>query len=101
MLTLTERERSRTLDLVRRQSLRRIWPAEEEQSVTANRGLSPVRELMMAATLSGAFALLVGFVSTNLSPRFAHRAEIIQQQFAILAGGPYPIDGVLTEVGAY
>jgi hypothetical protein len=58
-------------------------------------------ELLIAVTVSAAFAMLVGFVSTNLDPRFAHRPEVIQQQFAILAGGPYPIDGVFSEVGAY
>jgi hypothetical protein len=58
-------------------------------------------ELAFAVAISGAFAVLVGFVSTNLNSRFEHRAETIQQQFAILAGGPYPIDGVFTEVGAY
>ncbi len=42
------------------------------------------------------FALMTLFVSNNLHPRFEHRAETIAQQFAILQGKPYLLDGVPT-----
>jgi len=49
-----------------------------------------------AAVLSLALAVFVCYVSNNLHPRFEHRSETIAQQVAILAGEPYPIDGVPT-----
>jgi len=58
-------------------------------------------EVLTAATVVCCLALLAVFVSTNLTGRFDHRTETIQQQFAILAGGPYPINGEPNDVGAY
>jgi hypothetical protein len=46
--------------------------------------------------LSLALAVFICFVSNNLHSRFQHRQETIQQQFAILAGEPYPLDGTMT-----
>lgn len=86
-MLITERERSSvTLAAV--------------QLIKPRRG-SRLYELMMVATVTTSLALLTVFVSVNLAGRFDHRAEIIQQQFAILAGGPYPINGTPNDVGAY
>jgi hypothetical protein len=60
-----------------------------------------MRDLLVGSLVSSGFAILVTFVSNNLAARFAHRAETIQQQFAILQGQPYPIDGVPVYFGAF
>jgi hypothetical protein len=46
--------------------------------------------------LSSALAVFICFVSNNLHSRFEHREETINQQFAILGGHEYAIDGKLT-----
>lgn len=43
--------------------------------------------------LSAALAVAICFVSNNLNGRFQHRQETIDQQFAILRGESYLIDG--------
>jgi hypothetical protein len=52
--------------------------------------------LAPGVVLSWSLAVFVCYVSNNLHPRFEHRAETIAQQFAILAGESYPINGVQT-----
>lgn len=66
--------------------------AESTQNIADSR----MRLLLAGIVLACSFAVGTTFVSNNLHPRFEHRAETIEQQFAILQGRPYLLDGVRT-----
>ena len=52
-----------------------------------------VRTSLTLFVISGCLALCVSYVSANLGSRFAHRAEVVHNQFAILNGQPLVYNG--------
>ncbi len=50
--------------------------------------------LVSGLVLSAAFAVAICYVSNNLNGRFQHRQETIAQQYAIIHGESYKLDGI-------
>ena len=54
----------------------------------------PHRDLLRVCLLSFGLAIILCFVSNNLNRRFQNRADTVAQQFAILEGRAYQVEGV-------